>query len=207
VTVVALAPRPLSAVLLLAPLPFLAQMLESFAGHAAVPRALGLAIALLPLQTRLRDEGLLTGRWRKRLYDIIQANPGISLKELTETAGMSLTNARYHLELLKRHELVREFQVLHRLCYAPTDSNPSKARAAAFLRADPKLHRLQGHLTDGPRRATELVEALRNDMGLSRSGGWKLLDRAEHAGLIEKRLESRRLVVRSKVVGEDEKSG
>ena len=175
-------------------------MIHAGAGWAA------LALAVLPLQTRLRDESVLEGRWRRKLFDIIQSNPGISLKELTETAGMSLTNARYHLELLKRHSFVREFQVLHRLCYAPTQSNPDAARAAAFLRADPKLHRLQEHLMDGPRRATDLVEALQADMGLSRSGGWKLIDRAEHAGLIEKRLEARRLVVRPKAADEEEKA-
>lgn len=197
--------RPAYAARLL--LPFAMSALVAILAVNVAP-ALSAAIVLLPLSTRLRNDSVLKGRWRQKLYDIIQDQPGISLKELTEQAGMSLTNARYHLELLKRHELVREFQVLHRLCYAPTQSNPAKARAEAFLRADPKLHRLQEHLNEGPRRATDLVEALQNDMGLSRSGGWKLLDRAEHAGLIEKRLEARRLVVRPKAVDEDEtKSG
>lgn len=153
-------------------------------------------IGVVVLYSRIAEDHVLDRPERRRLYETITANPGIEFARLLEQNPMSATNARYHLKLLERRGLVRVVSVQGRHRYVPAGLDANRTRQALLLSEDPKLRGLLSHLNGDGLPASELVDALRRDWGLSRTGGWKVLDRAVRAHLVERLVMQRRVIVR-----------
>jgi predicted transcriptional regulator len=148
------------------------------------------------LYTRLTDDGVLDTDGRRRIFEAIQANPGIGFGPLVRLVSASPSNTRYHLERLQRHGRIQIVQIGAHFHYVPKPADPHHARKQALVTADEPLRQLLSTLDGQERLATDLVAELRLNAGLSRSGSWKVLNRAEREGLIERRKESGRLFVR-----------
>lgn len=69
------------------------------------------AAALAPLFSRFEGrEEVLQNERRARLFDHIQAEPGISHVDLCGRTGMAYTSAEHHLLQLERHGLIRKYR-------------------------------------------------------------------------------------------------
>jgi DNA-binding transcriptional ArsR family regulator len=166
---------------------------------AATAAAGGVALVILSvvvLYSRIAEDHVLDRPERRRLYEGILANPGIEFSRLVEQNPMSATNARYHLKLLERRGLVRVVTVQGRHRYVPSNLDANRTRQELLISEDPKVRNLLGLLNADGRPASELVDALRREWGLSRTGGWKVLDRAVRANLVERLVQQRRVIVR-----------
>ncbi len=62
---------------------------------------------VVPLYSRLAKGELLDNDTRRRVYEALQADPGIRLAEVARRAGCSASTARYHLRRLQREDMVR----------------------------------------------------------------------------------------------------
>jgi len=165
----------------------------------AAAAAGGFALTLLGaiiLYSRITEDQLLDRPERRRLYEAVMANPGIEFARLLEQNPMSATNARYHLKLLERRGLLRVVNVQGRHRYVASNLDPNLTKRELLLSEDPKLRALLGLLNGEGRPASELVDALRREWGLSRTGGWKVLDRAVRAQLVERLVHERRVILR-----------
>lgn len=168
----------------------------TWAPAAATAAGLALLAAAALFYTRIAEHRVLDADERRLLYDAITASPGIAFADLRARHAMSPTNARYHLKLLESRGLVRIVRVQGRLHYVPMTNDHRRTRRELALSADPKLRDLVSRLDANGAPASSLVEALRLRWGLSRTGGWKVLDRALKAEVIERVVEDRRVIVR-----------
>ncbi len=55
---------------------------------------------------RVQGEAVLNHKARRRIYDAIQENPGLSITDLGELAGCSGSTLNYHLRVLEKNDLV-----------------------------------------------------------------------------------------------------
>jgi DNA-binding transcriptional ArsR family regulator len=179
-------------------------------GFAAAARAqatvAGLAVAavvlalwkLAPLLfTRLKPDALLDRDGRRRVHDAVEANPGISLADLAVAAGMSESNARYHLSVLRRHDRLRSYKVQGTWRFVLMAVDRTQAMQRSLVEGDAPVRRLLELLSAGPLPAKALVEVLQREAGLSRSGGWKVVDRAYAARLVVKEKQGKMVILRS----------
>ncbi len=173
------------------------------AGRVAVGLAVaaGLGFGLWKLAaflfTRLRPDELLEQGGRRRIAEAVQANPGTTIVALQELTGMSSTNVRYHLSVLRRHGRIRAFKLQGSWRYAPMQHDVHALQRRSLLESDPKLQRLVELVGQNPVPAGALVESLRVEWGLSRSGTWNLIDRATHGNLILKERDGKKVVLRT----------
>lgn len=145
---------------------------------------------------RGRDQ-LLSCKERRLIFEAILSRPGLGLAELLEHVSTSATNARYHVHLLSRNGLVHVLKVQGRHRYVAARQDPVAAQRKIVLQEDPKLASLLSLLEPDGTQASQLVERLREHWGLSRAGGWKVLQRALRLRLVSKWSRGRRVTIRA----------
>lgn len=165
---------------------------------ALVATAAG-SLALLALAfffTRLDENSLFLVRTRRELYQAILAHPGTTLAELLEARPTSPNNARHHLDHLERHGLISSLNVRGRLRFYPAGADTPASRQAAIVDSDPKLRALLDSIDPAGTPASVTVEVLRRRWGLSRSGSWKVIQRALQEHILVRTVEHRRVILR-----------
>jgi predicted transcriptional regulator len=151
--------------------------------------------AAAALFTRLVPDRLLAVDARRRIEEAILARPGASRPELVRVSDENLSTVRYHLRVLQRHGRVRAFMLRGRWRYAPARADVHHL-TTELTSSDPRTQRLLEHLRAAALPAHRLVELLRHEWGLSRSGVWRLVRRAVGEGLVVKERRGREVLLR-----------
>lgn len=140
-------------------------------------RIWSLAPGSLSLFTRFERDEVLEHRRRNRLFECVQARPGVSFGELRAATDFSPGVLQHHLRLLEQHGLVRRQRSGRHTRFYPrgprietaTSLSPARSRLLEILNAE---HRLT---------ATQLAERL----GQRVQSTWEVLKNLHAAGLIQ----------------------
>lgn len=151
---------------------------------------------LTALFTRLKPDELLADPARRRIYDAITANPGITVNELSQLESTTPKNIRYHVGVLRRFRRLRAFRLHGAWHWAAADQDAARLEQQLLLSTDPKLESLVRHLGTQALPASQLVRHLRQEWGVSRSGAWYLIDRAVASRLVAKELQGHSVILR-----------
>lgn len=164
---------------------------------AAAAAGLGWAVFKITgaLFTRLRGDELLALEGRRRVHEAVVANPGITVNALCELQAMNPFTARYHLDVLRKHGHIRAFKLQREWRYAPADHDVRRLQKSLRLVQDARVRDLLP-LVGAEALARDLVTRLQCEWGLSRSGSWKVIDRALRAQLLQKERRGRAVVLR-----------
>lgn len=173
------------------PAAHLGGLLPVVAAGAAVAAGFALWKLVAFLFTRLRQERLLEQPSRRGVYQAIQASPGVTYVELGRRLGLGGSTLRYQVGVLERNNLVRSFRVRGAIRLTPIHEGLEPLRRTAILEADPKLAALAARVGPEGIAARAIVHAIRSEWGLSRSGAWKVVDRAVAAQVLKKELRGR----------------
>ncbi len=123
---------------------------------AAVAPLLALGASLAPHPTR------------ERILEHLRMLPGDHLRSIARVLGLSVSEARYHLHVLDRNELVREEKVRHRVRYYAVDPGSQADRNVLFKRhwalRDLRARVLNAVRVQGSVRPTQVAKT----MGISR---------------------------------------
>lgn len=155
------------------------------AGGFAVWKLLGF------LFTRLRQERLLSSSTRRRLFEAIDARPGITIRELRSLSNLGDSTVRYQLGVLERHRLVRSFRLRGADRYAPTGRPVEELRRDRLLAVDSKVAALVARVGLEGTLAGRVLRELCAEWGITRAGGWRVIERAVQAQLLRKELRGR----------------
>jgi len=80
-----------------------------FFSGAAQERAIwGSKALILPLYTRIREDEVLNNALRQRIHSYIKEKPGVNFNTIKRELGLNTGALLYHLQVLKREELVKE---------------------------------------------------------------------------------------------------
>ena len=79
-----------------------------------------------------RDD-LLEQPLRRRIYGIIQRHPGIHASELCRESGEAWGTVQYHLQLLRKGDLVQSLEAGRERRFFPPDIDPEEAHVVSVL--------------------------------------------------------------------------
>jgi predicted transcriptional regulator len=169
---------------------------EAAVGAAlAAGAAIGLWKLLSGLFTRLREDRLLDLDARRRVHAAVLARPGISLKEIAVQERMNFFTALYHVRVLQRHGQLRAVKVGRAYRLSSTPSNAAMIQREVRLAEDEKV-RSAVELVGSSAPAKAVVRALQDRWGLSRTGGWKVIERALATGLLARERNGKEVFLR-----------
>jgi predicted transcriptional regulator len=146
--------------------------------------------------------GLLDLEMRRRLYALVQAYPGLHIREAARQLDTSIALVEYHVAILRENHLVREERDDRyvRLFASPRGDGPSEAerRVLRVLRERLPLRITLALLDrDGPAQHKTLCE----ELGLGKSKLSFHLRKLEEAGVVRKDADGRFLVAqRSRIL-------
>lgn len=128
---------------------------------------------------------------RERVYEHVEANPGVHFTAVREDLDIATGQTQYHLRKLVRAGDVVVEDVRGRTHYFDRSYDPWERRALAFARRETARALLAHLLDDGPLAAAELTDRL----DVSRSTvAWHVSSLAD-AGVVEKSYGARGRVV------------
>lgn len=85
----------------------------------------------------MRREEVLEYETRRKLYQLIERQPGLHLREIERRSGMALGTLRHHLRFLQEHRLVDASEDRNVIRYfATVIAEPADRRALAALRQE-----------------------------------------------------------------------
>lgn len=169
------------------------------AGVGGVAALAGAAIAwllkpfLTPLFTRMTKEQAMDHPNRRKLYDAIQADPGIGFREVARRAGLAAGTARHHLNVLARHGLVQEerHRFTQRFFPASARLDPAAVARGVLLR-EPQLARLHAVVAANAWiTQSDLIGLMGREEGWTRSTTQHRLSRLVSGGLVQVRQQGR----------------
>lgn len=141
----------------------------------------------LPFMTRLSPLEVVGLRPRRQILTLVHRQPGISFDELCLRSSVRPSTIRYHLAILERHHQVQCMVVNRRLRILPEDADPEHVRARLLLEQDEAVSKVVATVAgNGGVPARRVAMDLQRTLKLSRSGSWKVIDRAHKADLIRK---------------------
>lgn len=160
----------------------------AFAWYATVPPAARqvLDAALVLLATGLATAGayvvgfrllekdkLLDHTFRSQVLDLVRGSPGIHLREVARSLGLTTTNAAYHLRVLEKHGFVRSQRMNGRRVFVPAAGPEAKQLflAQAMLRRDTRARVLAALAARPGSNQTALASATGQHQG---AVGWHL---------------------------------
>lgn len=142
---------------------------------------------LSPLYSRLTDDELLDHDERAAIYEMLQAEPGLSVTEVMDRRGTGWGQTVYHLERLAEAGFLDEEDRGRYRRFYPAGTAPEDREAVGLLR-ETTPRRIVEHLTKAPGSIQgEVASAL----GLAPSTVSKHLKRLDDAGLVHRREEGR----------------
>jgi DNA-binding transcriptional ArsR family regulator len=148
--------------------------------------------------TRIAEDAVLDQPERRALMEAVRSDPGLDFRSLQRRTQMSPTNARYHLRFLQQRGLLRVVRVQGRHHYVPSGQDLTSRRRALLVASDPKIQALLSALDhQAEASASTVVQNLRRAWGLSRTGSWKVIERAVRAQLVERRVVDGRVLLRT----------
>lgn len=129
----------------------------------------------------LEKEKLLASPARRRIYDAIRAEPGLSMSELARRVDLSWTGAALHVDQLEQAGLTRSVLGGRRRALFATNIPLSIAPEAPALLAEPACRAVALAIIDRPgMRVWELCE----EIGTSERSAYHHVLRLTKAGLI-----------------------
>ncbi len=169
--------------------PWVAPTPTQAAGAAGAAVLTGLLVYIWPvlkgapffgLFSRLRRPELLGHPSRKKILDVIEADPGIHFKELQRRSGLSNGNLVHHLRALTNANLISDVRTGGYTCYfAAQDATRHSMEVAPVLRSDAARNVLERIQEQPGIQAKELVEVL----GIGNSTVHYHLKRLQKVGL------------------------
>lgn len=148
------------------------------------------------LFTRLRKDELLEQPSRRLVFDAIQANRGITMPDLVTLTGLERASLRHHLRILEVHGRIRSFKSEGQWRFVDAKQGVKLVAGRVPLEWEPKIASLLSRMGSSGANADELVSQLQTEWGLSRSGGWYVIERAVRAQLVTKEHQGRTVVLR-----------
>jgi hypothetical protein len=137
--------------------------------------------------TRVGVDRALTHPVRAQLHDAAHARPGLILKDFVQVSGRAYAVVRHHVDVLERVGLLRTLRHGSQLHVYPAQANLREARRALTRAGDAPAAFLADWAGPTGRSTRDAVRLLRERFGLSRVGAWKVVWRAERAGLVVRR--------------------
>jgi predicted transcriptional regulator len=160
---------------------------------ARVVGALWFSKTLIPAGWRLDRHRVKEHPVRAQILEHLEVHPGATAQELADVAGVKNNRAVYHLEILKREELVCERLLegrRHFFPYAAPAVEPERLRKRTLSRSGRPPARVLGFLQAAP-GAT--VSRVADSLGFSLGHAHYHLKRLEGEGLIDRVRRGRRV--------------
>lgn len=139
-----------------------------------------------PLFTRFTPKQLNSHPKRQDLLQTIRKHPGLGIRALAARLGYTEYSTRHHLKLLEDHKRVVSRRVHHERLYWLKGAQPTNVAALAQSH-DAALRLVQRAATPNGIPINRAVALLRKSLGLSRSGAYKALERAQRHGIVKRR--------------------
>ena len=135
--------------------------------------------------SRLTRENVLKNEIRHQIYDYISKNPGINFTQILNYFKIGPYEGRWHLEMLKRFELIREqnFEKYH--VYFHKDF-PNDKELIVFSLRNQSIYKIYSCLRDQPFKLTDLT----NFLELHHSTVQYHLQKLQNVNLIKKNPEN-----------------
>jgi predicted transcriptional regulator len=138
--------------------------------------------AALPLFSRIERGDVLGNPVRARVLDAVAQEPGLSLSEVTQRAGIAWGTAVHHLRLLERHRLVVSVRELAHHRYFAAGTPAAAQRAAVSVVLHPTARRIAEFVAQRPGTdQAGICRALR----LNNPSASKHLSQFESRGLVQ----------------------
>ncbi|HEV8361366.1 MAG TPA: helix-turn-helix domain-containing protein, partial [Candidatus Thermoplasmatota archaeon] len=153
---------------------------------------------LAVMYSRLRSSNLLATPVRRRIYDLVDQHPGIHFQGVAGAIGIGIGATMYHLSVLRRGGLITRVDLRGYSRYYLSGSVPPRA-----------LQRVAELEAGSARAVYEAVRArpgitlgeVARQVNVSPPAAHKTVERLQQAGLVEKKVEGRRVRLTAREVG------
>lgn len=146
----------------------------------------------IPLYSRLTKGELLDNDTRRRVYEVLQEDPGLRLSEVARRAGCSTSTARYHLRRLQREDMVRAAGEPRMQRWFPSGDMGKRAMEREAVLAIGNSREVYRAIQANPGSSLgEVADAI----GTSSPAAHKVVDRLIEAGLVAKERDGRRVAL------------
>lgn len=154
----------------------------------------------VPMYSRLAKADLLDNDTRRRVYEVLQADPGLRLSEVARQAGCSTSTARYHLRRLQREDMVQAAGEPGMQRWFPAgDIGPEAMEREAVLAVGNSREVYRAIQAKPGASLGEIADAV----GTSSPAAHKVVERLVDAGLVAKERDGRRVALRPVPVEDD----
>ena len=153
--------------------------LRAFAGRAL--RGVGSLVGALPLFSRIERGGALDNPVRARVHDAIAQEPGLSLSDVAQRAGIAWGTAVHHLRRLESLGLVVSTSGLGHRRFFIANTPAAAQRSAVVAVMHPTARRIAEYVTQRP--GTDQA-GLCQALGLNNPAASKHLGQFESRGLV-----------------------
>lgn len=162
-------------------------------GRSALDRLVRL---VYPLRySKYDDSDPLDHDTRRRVHDVVEADPGTYLSAVSERAGVPLSTARHHVRILEREGMLASAKVRGKRRFYPSGANEVELAAAIDDGATASVLDALARL--GPCS----VAVLADELGRDSSTVTYHLQRLEEDGLVERERDGRSVVNRLSEAG------
>lgn len=146
----------------------------------------------IPMFSRLARSRVLDHDARRRVYELIQAKPGISLPDVTAQCGMGRSSIRHHLRVLQAHRQIRSFKVQGVWRFGPMTTDKARLVTDTRLGQDPSLRALVDFVQRQKQaQAQAAIQHLCTEHAMTESGAWKVIRRAIRHGVVDSHRQGR----------------
>lgn len=146
----------------------------------------GVALIGFALYSRLSKNEILDHERRDGVFQLVRAEPGISLTDVASRTGLGWGTVVYHLDRLERAGFVMSERNGGRRCYFPVGTVPKDARPSLGALQQETTRSVASFVAERPGATqTELAEAL----GLTASAASKQVSKLESVGLVRRERE------------------
>lgn len=143
---------------------------------------------LTPLFARIGGENLLQNPVRARMNEVIAQDPGLSLQDVRDRAGVAWGTTVHHLTRLERHGLVVSVRHGNHRRYFPANTTESRHRRELSALSHPTARRIATHVSTNP--GTD-QKSLCLALDLQNPAASKHLTRFEGLGLVQSEIVGR----------------
>ena len=145
-----------------------------------------LALVGFALYSRLSRGQLLDHERRDEVFQLVRAEPGISLTDVAARTGLGWGTAVYHLDRLERAGFLMSERSGGRRCYFPVGTVPKDARPSLGALQQETTRSVASFVVERPGATqTELADAL----GMTASAASKQVSKLESIGLVRRERE------------------
>lgn len=149
---------------------------------AAVAGAMGMAVVLFLLYSLYHPKELLKNGVRAKIYATIEANPGITVARLAETAGVKHQTVSYHLKFLRKAGYIRDMECGNRRLHFIAGAGLSDAdRTLLTISNDVTTMKILQLIEENP---GIIKRDLAPRIGLTRTAGTWHVNKLVHLGLV-----------------------